>query len=152
MSNLQNTAILTMGSLHIAVPQAEIISVDVVADAKPVESENMLCAASLHKQDREWPVYAFNEKFVPRSQLPELCRFFACMQFDDVKFALACDGIELIKLDDETQQQNLPNIMQSNKSPILKLIKFQEGVTLQSDAYSINSYLESLGASNVEQQ
>lgn len=150
MSSLQNTAILSMGAVHIAVPQADIISVDVAADARPGQSENMLCAASLHKQEKQWPVYAFSEKLVPRSQVPESCRFFACMQFDDVKFALACDGIELIKLDDEIQQQNLPNIMQENNTPILKLIKFQQGVALQSDAHSINSYLESLGASNVE--
>ena len=150
MSNVHNTAILSMGTLHIAVPQSDIISVDVVADAKPTQTDRILCAASLDRQNSHWPVYAFTNKLTPMSQLPEACRFFACMQFNDVKFALACDAIELIKLADETQQQNLPHIMQVDKTPVLKLIKYQQNLVIQSDATSINSYLESLGASNVE--
>lgn len=152
MSNVQNTAILSMGSLHLAIPQTDISSVDVVADAKPSQSDSSLCAASLHKQSHQWPVYAFTEKLAPLSQLPESCRFFACMEFNDIKFALACDGIELISLDEETQQQNLPNIMQANETPVLQLIRHQENLVIQSNSTSINSYLESLGADNVEQQ
>jgi len=150
MSNIQNTAILSMGGLHLAVPQSDIISVDVVADAKPSQSDSILCAASLNKQNSHWPVYAFTEKLSPLNQLPESCRFFACMQFNDVKFALACDGIELIKLAEEIQQKNLPHIMQANETPVLKLIKHQQNLVIKSDATSINNYLESLGANNVE--
>lgn len=150
MSNLQNTAILTMGTLRLAVPQSDIVSVDVVADAQPGNSDNILCAASLHKQTNQWPVYAFTDKLTPMSHLPDSCRFFACIHINDIKFALACDGIELINLTEETQQQNLPHIMQANETPVLKLMKHQQNLVIQSNATLINRYLESLGANNVE--
>jgi len=150
MSSLQNTAILSMGTLRIAVPQSDIVTVDVVADARPGNSENILCAASLNKPTHQWPVYAFTNKLTPANDLPDSCRFFACMQISDIKFALACDGIELINLTEEVQQQNLPQIMQANETPVLKLIKYQQNLVIQSNANLINRYLESLGANNVE--
>lgn len=152
MSQFQNTAILSMDSLHLAVPQTDIVSVDVLADAKPHESTDTLCAAMLDKKNSQWPVYAFTDKLTPLNQLPSSCRFFACMQFNDVKFAIACDAIELIKINSETQQQNLPQIMQANDTPVLKLMNYQQNLAIQSNATLINSYLESLGADNVEHQ
>lgn len=150
MNNAQDTAILSMGSLNLAIPQSDIISVDVVADGWPGLSENPLTAASLLKQNGQWPVYAFSEKLKPLNKLPESCRFFACIEYDDVHYALACDTIELMQLDAETPQQNIPHIMQANESPILKLMQFRQSVALLANAISINHYLESLGVNNVE--
>jgi len=150
MNQAENTAILSMGSLVIAVPQTDIVSVDVAADAKPGLSENLLTAASLHKQGEQWPVYAFSDELKPQSQLSNTCRFFACIQKDNMQYALACDAIELVKINNETPQQALPYIMQANNSPITCLLSINNKVTLQANAESLNHYLESLGANNAE--
>jgi len=150
MNQAENTAILSMGSLVIAFPQSDIVSVDVVADAKPGLSENLLTAASLHKQGEQWPVYALSDELKPQNHISDTCRFFACIKKDNMQYALACDAIELVKIKSDTPQQDLPYIMQANQSPITRLLNINNKVTLQANAESINHYLESLGVNNAE--
>ena len=142
----QSIAILAIGSLSLAMPQAEIVSVDVVADARPDESSNAMISASLHRQDGQWPVYAFSDTLKLENSLPDSSRFCVCIRRDDIFYALACDAVEVMQLDVEVPQQELPNIMHTDTTPVLKLMHYQQAIALMTNALSINHYLESLGA------
>lgn len=149
-SSTQNVAVLSIGSLKLAFPQSDIVSVDVVADVRQSDETNQQVAATLHRQDAEWCVYAFSEKLILQSQLSESSRFCVCIKRDDIFYALACDGVEVIKLDADVPQQALSEIMKNEYTPVLKLMKIKQDITLMVDALSVNHYLDFLGALDVE--
>ncbi|MFW2374449.1 MAG: hypothetical protein ACN4GM_15085 [Gammaproteobacteria bacterium] len=145
----QNLAILSIGSLSLAIPQTDIVSVDVVADVKPNDTDNTLVAASLHRQDGQWPVYAFSDTLKPMPNLAESCRFCVCIKRDDIFYALACDSVGVSLLDSDTPTEEIPEMMKSETTPVVKLMHYQQDIALIVDAFSMNHYLETLGARDV---
>lgn len=143
-------ALLTMGELKLAIPQHEIMAVDVVADALPNDSGYPMIAAILNRQDGVWPVLSLTEKLQLENSLSTDCRFFACIKCDGLFYALACDAMELLELDVSVSQRELPDIMKNAITPVDNIMQLAGDLVLQTNALSINRYVNSLGVLDVE--
>jgi hypothetical protein len=95
---------------------------------------------------RQWRVFALSNSFELLPEVPGERRFCVC--FGDGQgprsFALACDQITSVDLDEDKHFQRLPECMQHPLSPIRELrIEHNELIYL-SDTASMRTYLETL--------
>lgn len=142
-------AVLSMGELKLALPQEQIIAVDVFADAVPNDSGYPGIAAILNRGNGRWPVLAFDPQFSLQEDLNRQCRFFACIKQDELFYALACDAIDLLELD-QLHEQALPQIMHSSYTPVQSLFKYNGELVFSVSALTLNQYFNFLGVLDVE--
>ncbi len=145
----QQIAILSMGELKLALPQSQIMAVDVFADAIPNDSGYPGIAGILNRNNGRWPVLSFDTQFSLQESLTAKCRFFACIRCDDLFYALACDAIDLIEFD-HVAEQALPELMISSYTPVQALLDFEGSVAFSVSGVSLNNYFNHLGVLDVE--
>lgn len=142
-------ALLGFSGIQLAIPQREVVSIDLVTDIDTDLAANKR-VGSLVKAGRQWLVYALSESFDVLHQIPGQRRF--CVSFgsgdDDHSFALVCDQVEAVVLDSVGIVQPLPESIVMPVMPMRHCFRNGNGLVLVSDRLGMQDYLLALDKDN----
>jgi len=142
-------AVLGFSGVQLALPQREVVSIDLVTDIDTsAATGNRL--GTLLKSAQQWSVYTLSDSFDVLHQISDEQRF--CVSFgsgrDDDSFALTCELAEAVVLDNAGIVQPLPESILMPAMPMQHCFRNGKGLVLVSDQRGIQDYLLALDKVN----
>lgn len=141
---------LISDGMVIAVPQAEVISVDVAANIQLSAKDSKI--GEIAFQTQFYPVFGLSATLQIQPDLAATRRFCVLLgTAGQPAFALACDTVKPLLLDHAQMLQALPAAMQSANTPITYLVQHEQQMLFVTSTEALVTYfasLESLYADN----
>ncbi len=135
-------ALLRFDGIQLAFPQGEVVMVDLAADIQSAASEESEIGY-LVQEAQKWPVIALSKSFKLLSHLPPERRFCVCFGAgeDEAAFALACDEVASLALEEVAAFQPMLECMQSPLTPVQHLGKHAEQLVLVVSTETMRAYM-----------
>ncbi len=137
-----NFALLKIGSLELCFPQNQVLNIELIGAVEKSVAVELPAVGCLMHQGIEVPVYLMTEEFSLTTLMLEERR--TCVSFHaegEPLFALACDTVEPVQLDETMQFRFLPEPMMTDRTPVVKLLKRGDNLAYLSDAMTMSHFL-----------
>ena len=131
--------VLAIDGLNLIVPQADIRTVESIADVAVVDKMPK-SVGWINYRGQLWPVVCLSHELLLLDAIPASRRACVMLAFDGNYLGLLCDDAKVLA---NFSQQNfaVPVSMRTHESPITGLIHYQQGLACLSDASHLISFV-----------
>jgi hypothetical protein len=143
-SAIAGWAVLAIDALRVAIPQADVRRIGLLADlgtaTAPAGGE---VGWLMQDGDAVWPAYSLDQSLALERSVPtgRLCVFFGA---DAVACGIVCSRVWSLAADGDLVPQPLAGCLRGPRSPVLGLARFEQGVVLVSSGAALAGYLKDL--------
>ena len=133
---------MSFDGIRLLLPQQQVTSIEMSTgiEASPKSGEEGI--GRLQVGSRGWPVFALDAEFGRYPQCPAHYRYCVAFSLDgQPAFALACEEVTTVSIDDESDTDPLQPCMRSNDNPIEALQVRAGRLLLISDVGVMRRYL-----------
>ncbi|MEN8130229.1 MAG: hypothetical protein ABFS45_08545 [Pseudomonadota bacterium] len=135
-------ALLSFDGLHLSFPQHQVIHIELTDSIQYTNNEDQSIFGQWTYRGIDVPVFSLSAELHLLSELSPDRRFCVAFKIDEEpSFALACDAVESLLLEEESVLQPLPVPMITEPTPIRHLLRQGENLIYICDAKSMHSYL-----------
>lgn len=138
---------LHIGKLRVAFAQSDIALIGRASAVDAKLQAGIDCGALVGQAGR-WPVFSLTEELLPELKLPVTRS--VCVCFRDAAqggaFALGCDAVTPLIIDQDTKIEDLPECMQTAPTPLRHVVIGADTITFLSSAQAMADYLSGLEA------
>ncbi len=140
---LENYALLTVGDLQLALPQSQVVTIELVGSVIAFSREGSKAAGFIEYEGGEWPVYSLTPELHLRRYVPQKRRFCVCFgRQAQHAFALLCDDVSLLPDTGDALLRDVPDCMLRPGSPLRQLLWMNDRLVLLSDLPLMHQFLE----------
>ena len=141
-------ALLGFEGIALSFPQDQVLNINSIDDMQAPGTTHQEFGSVRH-HDSVLPVFAFSDNLQPKTASATEHRFCVSFHIDGVpSFAIACDTVEPLAIDQLAVIQPLPEPMKLDVTPIRGLLQHGDRLALRSDAGAMHAYLEYVGVWN----
>ena len=137
-------AVLKISTLNLLLPQGDIRTLESASDVDPV-SPAWSSAGWIKFREKRWPVYGLSDELTLMQRVPAERRACAMLAMGSGYVGLLCDDI-IVQKEFVAQRFELPVAMKFPDTPIMYLVKYEEGIACVSNASQLTIFIERLVA------
>ena len=138
---LKNFAVMSFDGIYLLMPQSVVATIELVNCVDP-EAVTTGALGALKSGGGEWPVFALTKDFKICPELPASYRF--CVAFnddDEPAFALACEEVSTLSMDNVDQIKPVQTCMRTLNCPLESLLLNDGKLMLVSDIGTMRQFL-----------
>jgi hypothetical protein len=142
---LAGWALLTMDGLRLALPQKDILTIELVSALQPARDGGS--EIGWFAQDgRRWPIYCLDRRFAPAPALAATARVCVLFRSDERILGLAGTQVSLLAADEDLSVPPLPACLARPGSPLVGLALHRHAIVAVVHAAALGRHLSPLTA------
>jgi len=140
MSALAGWALLAVDGLVVALPQRDIVTIELVSALQPAQNGGHEIGW-FAKGTQRWPVYCLDRRFAPAAALAETARMCVLFRSEDRTLGLAGAQVSLLAADADLDVRPLPACLTRPGSPLVGLALRRDAMVAVVQAQELGRYL-----------
>ena len=144
MSEIHNPhlyVLLVFDGQYFFIPQDEVLSIEIIADVLMTD-DDIGAVGRFSGHGLESPVFCLAYDLSLLSEVPSCREYFVLLKDEEQPLGITCDEVENINFKQEHfYPQDLPDVMQTQNSPIRQLLFYQEQVACVCSGSAVVKYL-----------
>lgn len=140
-----NYTLLNLNGQRLALPQKDVVTVELASVAMEIQSDDFAASGLLQYENEEWRVFSLDSQMRVILNFLQEHRFCVCFGRDDsTRFALLCNEVSILKIDENMHGAILPPYLAVGNSPVTALLKLDPDMIVISDFERMGHYLYSV--------
>ena len=142
---MNNTQVaLKIGTLMLILPQSEVSAVESCLDVLPANFAQPIAnvVGTVAFAGQRWPAYCVSQELSLMATMPQERRACVMLANGNGYIGLLCDDARVLKTLSTEQNYPLPSAMAVHNTPVLGLLRFEDGLACLSDAAHLCSFVQ----------
>ncbi len=140
---------LEFDGLRLFITQAEVYTIEIIADVQTEVEENEKAAGILgwvaHGEE-QYPVFSLSGNLEILLRMPRSRRYCVILQSEGTLFGLTCENLIMLPVGYRLNEQEMPVCMRNEDSPIHKLALYEREVACMTTASQLMEFITTWGA------